>query len=133
MSDLDLALIKLQQLKALGIRLAVDDFGTGYSSLNYIRKFPIDILKVDRSFITDVDKPGEVASLTRTIIELGAILGITPVAEGIEHTAQLEQLRSMHCPLGQGFLFMKPVDSNAIEAAILARLDQRQGVAQDAA
>jgi diguanylate cyclase (GGDEF)-like protein/PAS domain S-box-containing protein len=132
MNDLDLAVIRLQQLKSLGIRLAIDDFGTGYSSLNYIRKFPVDILKVDRSFIRDLGKPGEVANLTRTIMELGSILNMVPVAEGIEHDDQLEELRRLGCPLGQGFLFMKPVDARGIEAAILNK-PTRLGAPEEAA
>jgi diguanylate cyclase (GGDEF)-like protein/PAS domain S-box-containing protein len=126
MEDLDFALIRLQELKSHGIRLAIDDFGSGYSSLNYIRKFPIDILKVDRSFTAGVDRPGELASLTRTIIELGSILNMVPVAEGIEDERQLAELQEMNCPLGQGYLFMRPAPADEIEAAILAASQKRR-------
>jgi diguanylate cyclase (GGDEF)-like protein/PAS domain S-box-containing protein len=129
MEDLDFALIRLQELKSHGIRLAIDDFGSGYSSLNYIRKFPIDILKVDRSFTAGVDRPGEVASLTRTIIELGSILNMVPVAEGIEEERQLSELKDMNCPLGQGYLFMRPAPAAEIEAAIVeAARGRRRGL-----
>src|SRR5581483_7584971 len=126
MEDLDFALSRLEELKSHGIRLAIDDFGSGYSSLNYIRKFPIDILKVDRSFTAGVDRPGEVASLTRTIIELSAILNMVPVAEGIEEERQLAELQAMNCPLGQGYLFMPPAPAAEIEAAIVAGSHQRR-------
>ncbi|MDQ3889379.1 MAG: EAL domain-containing protein [Actinomycetota bacterium] len=130
-ADIDLALLRLDELKRRGVRLAVDDFGSGYSSLNYIRRFPIDILKVDRSFIADVGTPGEVSSLTETMIELAAILGVVPVAEGIEDRAQLERLREMHCQLGQGFLFSKPLPAGSVEAMLLAATppEPRHGLA----
>jgi EAL domain-containing protein (putative c-di-GMP-specific phosphodiesterase class I) len=125
MIDIDATLLKLHRLKQLGVRLAIDDFGTGYSSLNYVRRFPIDVLKVDRSFIADVTNQGEVASLTEKIIELGNILGVTAVAEGVEDERQLERLRQIGCPLAQGFLFMRPADANAIEQAVMSRIAAR--------
>jgi diguanylate cyclase (GGDEF)-like protein/PAS domain S-box-containing protein len=126
MTDLEPALAKLRELRAIGVQLAVDDFGSGYSSLNYIRMFPINLLKIDRAFIADMNKPGEVASLARTIIDLTEILGITAVAEGIERPAQLEQLRSIGCTLGQGFLFMAPVPAAAIERELALRLNSQE-------
>lgn len=122
MADLDLALTRLDQLKTRGIKLAIDDFGSGYSSLNYVRRFPVDILKVDRSFVADVATPGEVSSLTGTIIDLAEILGVTAVAEGIENSAQLDELRRMGCSLGQGFLFMRPSEVGDVEALVMERL-----------
>jgi diguanylate cyclase (GGDEF)-like protein/PAS domain S-box-containing protein len=121
-SDIELALIRLHELSGHGIRLAVDDFGSGYSSLNYIRRFPIDILKIDRAFITDLTKSAEVAALTKTILNLAHILGVTAVAEGIERLDQLEKLQELGCQLGQGYLFMKPLAAAAIESEILTRL-----------
>ena len=82
--DMDLAISRLTELKALGVQLAIDDFGTGYSSLNYVRRFPVDILKVDKSFIDGVTEGGESSALTAAVIELASILNLKPVAEGIE-------------------------------------------------
>ena len=87
------------------MQLAIDDFGTGYSSLNYVRRFPVDILKVDKSFIDGVTDGGESSALTAAVIELAGILNLKPVAEGIERADQLQQLLDMRCDLGQGFYF----------------------------
>jgi EAL domain-containing protein (putative c-di-GMP-specific phosphodiesterase class I) len=121
-SDVDLALSRLHELTKYGIQIAVDDFGSGYSSLNYIRRFPIDILKIDRAFTADASESTEVAALTETILDLARILDVTAVAEGIERADQLEKLRELGCELGQGYLFMKPADAATIEAEILRRL-----------
>ena len=109
MQDVDLAILRLQELRSLGVKLAIDDFGTGYSSLNYIRHFPIDILKIDRSFVSDSDHDPDVAALTATIVDLARILNVRAVAEGIEEPAQAARLRDMGCELGQGYLFAKPL------------------------
>jgi EAL domain-containing protein (putative c-di-GMP-specific phosphodiesterase class I) len=101
--------------------LAVDDFGTGYSSLNYIRRFPVDILKVDKSFVDGVTSGGEDSALTAAIIELAAILRLRPVAEGIERADQLEKLLSLSCDLGQGFYFARPLPLEEIEDLLVAR------------
>jgi EAL domain-containing protein (putative c-di-GMP-specific phosphodiesterase class I) len=103
MQDMDMAIARLTELKSLGVQLAIDDFGTGYSSLNYVRRFPVDILKVDKSFIDGVTDGGESSALTAAVIELAGILNLKPVAEGIERADQLERLLDMQCDLGQGF------------------------------
>jgi EAL domain-containing protein (putative c-di-GMP-specific phosphodiesterase class I) len=121
MADAEMAIIKLNQLKEIGVKLAIDDFGTGYSSLNYLRRFPVDILKVDKSFIEQVALGGEQGALTASIIKLAATLQLLPVAEGIETEAQLERLLDLECHLGQGFLFSQPLDSEAIERLLDAR------------
>jgi diguanylate cyclase (GGDEF)-like protein/PAS domain S-box-containing protein len=121
MADAEMAIIKLNQLKEIGVKLAIDDFGTGYSSLNYLRRFPVDILKVDKSFIEQVALGGEQGALTASIIKLAATLQLLPVAEGIETEAQLERLLDLECHLGQGFLFSQPLDSEAIERLLGAR------------
>src|SRR5512132_4257040 len=113
--DMDLAIGRLKELKTLGVQLAIDDFGTGYSSLNYVRRFPVDILKVDKSFIDGVTEGGESSALTAAVIELASILNLKPVAEGIERADQLEQLIAMKCDLGQGFLFAKPLPTDELE------------------
>ena len=109
MQDVDLAILRLEELRGLGVRLAIDDFGTGYSSLNYIRHFPIDILKIDKSFVADSEHDHDVAALTSTIVDLARILGVRAVAEGIEDAGQVSRLRELGCELGQGFYFARPL------------------------
>jgi diguanylate cyclase (GGDEF)-like protein len=100
----------LLQLKALGVRLAIDDFGTGYSSISYLRRFPVDILKIDREFIKEVESP-EGEALLRGIVQLGRSLGLELVAEGIERPNQVARVSATTCQLGQGYLFGRPVDA----------------------
>jgi diguanylate cyclase (GGDEF)-like protein/PAS domain S-box-containing protein len=111
MADTDLAVRRLQELKSLGIMLAMDDFGTGYSSLSYLSRFPIDILKMDRSFLASEH---EESGLAAAIIGLGNSLNLDVVAEGIELPEQIASLRDLGCELGQGFLFAKPMDHEAL-------------------
>lgn len=99
------------ELKALGVQLALDDFGVGYSSLSHLKQFPIDKLKIDRSFIVDVSTESDGAALARAVIALGHQLGMAVVAQGVETEAQLGFLRRNHCDLFQGFLFGAPVDA----------------------
>jgi diguanylate cyclase (GGDEF)-like protein len=106
---------RVRDLRALGIRIALDDFGTGYSSLSYLRTFPIDVLKVDKSFIDDIARGSEKANLARAIIQLGRTLNLEIVAEGIEHPGQVTELLRLHCRLGQGFHFAKPLTAEALE------------------
>jgi diguanylate cyclase (GGDEF)-like protein/PAS domain S-box-containing protein len=110
LSDTDFAMQQLHELKSLGIRLAMDDFGTGYSSLSYLSRFPVDILKMDRSFVGSADNE----ALTSAIIALGASLSLEVVAEGIELPEQANSLEELGCELGQGFLFAKPMSSAAL-------------------
>lgn len=108
----------LQGLKELGVQLAIDDFGTGYSSLAYLQRFPMDILKIDKSFVDGVARGGNDAALTRTIIALGEMLSLRCVAEGIETAEQWAQLRVLGCALGQGFYFSRPLDVSATSALL---------------
>lgn len=124
MSHADSAITTLTQLKQLGTQLAIDDFGTGYSSLSYLHRFPIDTLKIDRSFIQRVDADGEQLAIVRTIITLAWNLGMEVVAEGVETSKQLTQLRSLRCEYAQGYFFSQPRDSQAIEDMLLYELDQ---------
>jgi diguanylate cyclase (GGDEF)-like protein/PAS domain S-box-containing protein len=111
MADTDLAVQRLNELKSLGVLLAMDDFGTGYSSLSYLSRFPVDILKMDRSFLSsEHDESG----LAGAIIALGNSLNLDVVAEGIEQPEQIDSLRELGCGLGQGFLFAKPMDHEAL-------------------
>jgi len=111
---------RVRDLRALGIRIALDDFGTGYSSLSYLRTFPIDVLKVDKSFIDDIACGTEKANLARAIIQLGRTMNLDIVAEGIEHPGQVTELLRLHCRLGQGFHFAKPLSAGALEDYLLS-------------
>jgi diguanylate cyclase (GGDEF)-like protein/PAS domain S-box-containing protein len=116
MKDAGSTISRLHALKALGVKIAIDDFGTGYSSLAYLRQFPVDVLKIDRSFISSMDGSSDSIALLRTLVELGRALGIDTLAEGIEEESQLEYLRQHQCQTGQGFIFSKPVEPAMIEA-----------------
>jgi diguanylate cyclase (GGDEF)-like protein/PAS domain S-box-containing protein len=111
----------LAQLRQRGIRLAIDDFGTGYASLAYLRELPVDIIKIDPSFVAGLGTDGTLALLTRTIVQVGHDLGIEVVAEGIERSEQLELLRAMGCGLGQGYLVAGPMAASGIDALAAAR------------
>jgi EAL domain-containing protein (putative c-di-GMP-specific phosphodiesterase class I) len=115
MSDVEGTISRLQLMKALGVRLAVDDFGTGYSSLAYLRQFPIDVLKIDRTFVSGISDTKEAAALVHTLVQLGKALGLETIAEGIETDDQRMLLRAENVDGGQGFLFARPVDTAAIE------------------
>ncbi|WP_305787432.1 putative bifunctional diguanylate cyclase/phosphodiesterase [Symbioplanes lichenis] len=110
MTDPDAAVASLSSLRELGVQLSIDDFGTGYSSLAYLRELPVDELKIDRAFIARAELTGEDLALVRTIVELGHILGLRVVAEGIENAAQLEALRRLGCSYGQGYHLCRPKD-----------------------
>ena len=116
MDDFECAAAMLFQLRALGVRLSIDDFGTGYSSLTYLHRFPIDTLKIDRSFVACMDK--ENMEIVRTILMLAENLGMDAVAEGVETQEQLTLLRSLNCQNGQGYFFSKPLDVAGAEAII---------------
>jgi diguanylate cyclase (GGDEF)-like protein/PAS domain S-box-containing protein len=109
MTDTEDNLAQLVRLKALGVTLAIDDFGTGYSSLAYLRRFPVDTLKIDRSFVERLGLQNDDSALANTIVQLGQSLGMSTVAEGIEEYGQLAALRAMGCTFAQGFYFSRPV------------------------
>ena len=117
MQNVDATMSALQRLKALGIKLAIDDFGTGYSSLSYLRRFPIDVLKIDQSFIRGLSSDSSDAALVGAIISLGKSLSLNVIAEGVETAAQLKYLKDHHCEEAQGFYF-----SEALPAPAFARL-----------
>ncbi|MDX6605957.1 MAG: hypothetical protein QOD14_497 [Solirubrobacterales bacterium] len=104
---------RLEELKQVGVRLAVDDFGTGYSALSYLQRFPIDMLKIDRSFVAGLGQ-ADGSTIVRAIIELGLGLDLDIVAEGIEEEEELDELRALHSNLGQGFYFARPLDPGAM-------------------
>ena len=106
----------LALLNARGVRIALDDFGTGYASLRHLKQFPVDIIKIDQSFVRDMaDDPGDEA-IIRAVINLGRSLGIKVVAEGIEYETQARRLLEMDCDFGQGFLFSKAVPASRVPA-----------------
>jgi diguanylate cyclase (GGDEF)-like protein/PAS domain S-box-containing protein len=115
MKDAHATVDRLTRLKALGVLIAIDDFGTGYSSLAYLRQFPVDVLKIDRTFVSEMSGSPDAAALIHTLVELGRTLGLVTLAEGIEQQAQIEGLRLENCDHGQGFLFSRPVTPGAIE------------------
>jgi EAL domain-containing protein (putative c-di-GMP-specific phosphodiesterase class I) len=122
MENDETAVRMLSELRALGVELSMDDFGTGYSSLSYLHRFPLNTLKIDRSFVMRMTDNTENGEIVRTIITLARSLEMDVVAEGIETLGQLEQLKTLNCDFGQGFLFSRPVD---IEGAthLLADVD----------
>ncbi|MDQ1503095.1 MAG: hypothetical protein QOD57_822 [Actinomycetota bacterium] len=120
MNDADAAIIRLAGLKALGVKLAVDDFGTGYSSLSYLQRFPIDILKIDRAFVHEIDVKDEQASLVAAIVALARSLRLHTVAEGVETPTQAEALTALGCVFGQGYHFARPMPPSALAAILEA-------------
>jgi EAL domain-containing protein (putative c-di-GMP-specific phosphodiesterase class I) len=117
----ELTINTLEKLKALGIGLSLDDFGTGYSSLSYIQRFPVDSLKIDRSFINRIDADTDSLEIVRVIALLGLTLGMDVVAEGIETPVQLELLQQLQCEQGQGYLFAKPLPATEAESWVSLR------------
>jgi diguanylate cyclase len=109
MQDSQATAAVLQDLKELGVQLALDDFGTGYSSLSYLKRFPIDILKIDQSFVRDLTTDADDASIVSAVISMGKSLHMRVVAEGVETREQLEFLQEHNCPEGQGYYFGHPV------------------------
>lgn len=107
---------QLEAIRNMGIKLSIDDFGTGYSSLSYLHRFPFDTLKIDRSFIEDADSDFEKLEILQSVIKLAWNLGLEVIAEGIETQKNYFQLKALNCELGQGYLFSRPVDAQAIEA-----------------
>lgn len=114
MENTELAQTMLEQLKAMGVQLLIDDFGTGYSSLSYLHRFPIDTVKIDQSFVSQMSSDHESAEIVRAIVTLAHNLGMTVIAEGIETAEQLSQLRSLGAEYGQGYFFAQPLSSEAI-------------------
>ena len=114
MKDPSAAVEMLQQIKSLGVRLAIDDFGTGYSSLSYLHRFPLDTLKIDRSFISSMDDDGDGMEIARTILPMAKNLRLDVVAEGVETLEQFELLKKFNCAYGQGYYFSRPLSAEGI-------------------
>ena len=105
MENAETAILMLKEIKETGVQISIDDFGTGYSSLSYLHRFPIDLLKVDRSFVSAMEENTENGEIVRTVIALAKALNLRVVAEGIESIHQFHQLRILGCEYGQGYLF----------------------------
>jgi EAL domain-containing protein (putative c-di-GMP-specific phosphodiesterase class I) len=109
----------LRRLKDMGVRVAVDDFGTGYSSLSYLRDFPVDIVKIDKSFVRQLSPGARETALTGAIIHIADTLQLDAVAEGIERADQVEALRTVGCTKGQGFYFCEPLRSPEVRSLLV--------------
>ena len=129
MQDRDAVRDELTALQELGVRVAIDDFGTGYSALTYLRDFPIDMVKMDQSFVNDLSAGRGDQALVRSVVELGEALDMQIVAEGIESRAQLDHLSEMRCNVGQGYFFARPLDSDGMSEMLD---DQRAAATQSA-
>jgi len=112
--EIESASTTLSALREMGVRIAIDDFGTGYCSLTYLQKFPIDVVKIDRQFVDEVDGDEQRSSLARMILQMTASLGVISVAEGIERPAQIAALREFGCDVGQGFLLSHPLEVDTV-------------------
>src|SRR5258708_29264175 len=121
MLDTENATERLREFKNLGVRLAIDDFGTGYSSLGCLRRFPFDVLKVDRTFVEEIGPNEDAPALAGAVVEIARTLGLDTVAKGIENQVQLAALRKMNCKLGQGYLFSKPLSEQDFESLLRRR------------
>ncbi len=125
MHDVQATLARLTLLKSIGVGIAIDDFGTGYSSLAYLRQFPIDILKIDQSFVSGIVASSETAAIVHTLVQLGKVLELTIIAEGIENEDQLMQLRSEHVDIGQGYLFARPLEAGIVDRLLKGSAGKR--------
>jgi EAL domain-containing protein (putative c-di-GMP-specific phosphodiesterase class I) len=124
LQDDEVLLASLHQLRALGVRIAMDDFGTGYSSLKYLRSFPFDKIKIDRSFVKELGTSTDCAAIVRAVAELGRSLAMTTTAEGVETEAQLAHLKQVGCTEAQGYLFSRPRPAREL-AALIRTLEAR--------
>jgi EAL domain-containing protein (putative c-di-GMP-specific phosphodiesterase class I) len=122
MEDEPSPIILLQELVALGVQLAIDDFGTGYSSMSYLKRFPVQFLKIDRSFVEGLEEDLEGRAILSAMIGLAQALGMKAITEGVETAEQLAQLRKMGCEMAQGSYFSKPLSSEAASALLAANL-----------
>jgi diguanylate cyclase (GGDEF)-like protein len=128
MRDANSAVRRLRAIKDLGVRIAVDDFGTGYSSLVYLQQFPVDCIKIDKSFTNAMTSSPESKALIRTLVQLGRDLGLKTLAEGVETTDEMDLLRADHVDEAQGFLLARPLDPDTLEAQLLAPMRPAGGV-----
>jgi diguanylate cyclase (GGDEF)-like protein len=128
MEHAEAATTMFRQLRALGVQLSIDDFGTGYSSLSYLHRFPVNYLKIDRSFVSRMTDANDNAEIVRTIVTLARNLGMEVIAEGVETQEQHEQLKALGCEYGQGYLFSRPVDTAAVPTLLAKELAREAGL-----
>jgi EAL domain-containing protein (putative c-di-GMP-specific phosphodiesterase class I) len=122
MDNADRTIRVVNGMKRLGVRLSIDDFGTGYSSLSYLRRFPMDTLKIDRSFVQNLASNSENLEIVRTIMSLARNLGMDVVAEGAETADEIAHLKALDCDFGQGFFFSKPMDSEEADQLLRSKV-----------
>lgn len=126
MNDHEAIVRELDALRKLGVRVAINDFGTGYSALSYLRQFPIDTVKMDRSFVRDLGAGEADAALIRSVVELGEALDMEIIAEGIENQAQLDSITGLRYAMAQEFFFSPPLDANGIDAVLRGEIEAPQ-------
>jgi EAL domain-containing protein (putative c-di-GMP-specific phosphodiesterase class I) len=125
MENVDLAIATMRELKSMGMHISIDDFGTGYSSLSYLKRFPVDVLKIDQSFIQDIEHDKNGAAMVAAIISLSHELGLRVIAEGVETAGQLEYLRSRGCDEVQGYFFSRPLRCQDFEQVVTTHRSTR--------
>ena len=130
MQDAPVTLTKLNELKELGVRLAIDDFGTGYSSLGYLKRFPVDTLKIDRSFVKGLSPDGGDNAIVRAVVTVAKSLNMDVTAEGVETEGQLAELKALGCDRGQGFLFARPVTAERVAPLLASDQPKEKEVAR---
>ena len=118
LQDTETTLAILHDLRGLGIRISMDDFGTGYSSLSYLRRFPFDKIKIDQSFIRNLEEKGDSVAIVQAVVSLGRSLGMAVIAEGVETDGQRDMLRRFGCQQLQGYLFSRPMPASAVAGLI---------------
>jgi EAL domain-containing protein (putative c-di-GMP-specific phosphodiesterase class I) len=124
MHDVEATITRLNALKSLGVDLAVDDFGTWYSSLAHLQRFPIDILKIDRRFVSGITESDEASALVHTLVQLGIALGLETIADGVENHEQRRMLLDESVDTGQGFLFAQPLTASEVDTFLRERDDE---------
>ena len=116
-------ILLLEELRALGFKLVIDDFGTGYSSLSYLHRLPVDVVKLDRSFVSEMESAKDREAIVHMVVTLAKQLSLEVVAEGVETTAQVERLRQFGCDLAQGYFFSQPVDAETAGALVAREIE----------